>query len=126
MLRHCSWQGQGLQGRDFEHRAMKRSMNLVDCCSRLQGGVGTSLTYTDGFRRLGPSVVTVAAMIVSLWLLSVALRRISVGTEYAVWNGIGGAGTAVVWMYLFKESSEPLRLLCLVLIVAGIIVLKLI
>ena len=86
----------------------------------------TSLKYTDGFRRLGPSALAVAAMIVSLWLLALALRSVPVGTGYAIWTGIGAAGTAILGMYLFNESSEPLRLLCLFVIVMGIIGLRLV
>jgi quaternary ammonium compound-resistance protein SugE len=84
------------------------------------------LKYTNGFTRLWPTAGTVAAMIVSLGFLEYALRTLPVGTAYAIWVGIGAIGTAVLGMILFGESREPLRLLCLALIVAGVIGLKLV
>jgi quaternary ammonium compound-resistance protein SugE len=87
-------------------------------------GWAIGLKYTDGFSRLWPTVWTVAAMIVSLAFLEYALRTLPVGTAYAIWVGIGAVGTAILGMVLFGESREPLRLACLVLIVAGVIGLK--
>jgi quaternary ammonium compound-resistance protein SugE len=89
-------------------------------------GWAIGLKYTHGFTRLWPTVWTVAAMIVSLALLGLSLRTLPVGTAYAVWVGIGAVGTAVLGIVLFGESREPLRLACLVLIVAGVIGLKLV
>ena len=83
------------------------------------------LKYTDGFSRLGPSLATVVAMIVSVVLLGWSLKVLPLGTAYAVWTGIGAVGTAVLGMILFGESREVARLLCIVLIVAGIAGLKL-
>ncbi len=83
------------------------------------------LKYTEGFSKFWPSIGTASAMIVSLFLLSVALKTLPIGTAYAVWTGIGTAGTAVVGIILFGESRELLRLLCILLIVAGIAGLKL-
>lgn len=82
------------------------------------------LKYTHGFTRLWPTVGTVTAMIVSFAFLEHALRSLPVGTAYAVWVGIGAIGTALLGMLLFGESREPLRLLCLLLIVAGVVGLK--
>jgi quaternary ammonium compound-resistance protein SugE len=82
------------------------------------------LKYTDGFTRLWPSVGTVAAMAISFWLLAAALRTIPVGTGYAVWTGIGAAGTAVMGILLFSESQAVFRVISLLLIVVGIIGLK--
>ena len=84
------------------------------------------LKYTDGFSRLGPSVATVAAMIASFALLGVALRTLPLGTAYAVWTGIGTLGTALLGIWLFNETAEPLRLVCIVLILSGVIGLKLV
>ena len=89
-------------------------------------GWAIGLKYTDGFTRLWPTVWTVGAMIVSLALLGLSLRTLPVGTAYAVWVGIGAVGTAVLGIVLFGESREPLRLACLVLIVAGVVGLKLV
>ena len=84
------------------------------------------LKYTDGFSRLWPSVGTAAAMIASVVLLGVAMRSLPVGTAYAVWTGIGAVGTVILGIFLFGESASPARLVCVGLIVAGIIGLKLV
>ena len=83
------------------------------------------LKYSAGFTKFGPSVFTVVAMMVSLYLLALALRTIPVGTGYAVWTGIGTVGAAILGIFLFNESREIARILCILLIVAGIIGLKL-
>lgn len=83
------------------------------------------LKYTEGFTRLWPSVAVVAAMAASVFLLALALKQIPVGTGYAIWTGIGAAGTAIFGMILFAEPATALRLACIALIVAGIIGLKL-
>jgi len=82
------------------------------------------LKYTDGFTKLYPSIGTIAAMIVSFTLLSIALKEIPVGTGYAVWTGIGAVGTAIIGMMILGESRELLRIFCIFLIIAGIIGLK--
>jgi quaternary ammonium compound-resistance protein SugE len=84
----------------------------------------TGLKYTDGFTRLWPSVGTLAAMAISMVLLAQALRTIPVGTGYAIWTGIGAAGTAIMGIALFGESRHVVRLLCIALIVTGIVGLK--
>ena len=84
------------------------------------------LKYTAGFSRLLPTVVTVLAMGVSLYLLSQAVKTLPVGTAYAVWTGIGAVGAVILGMILFAESRDPLRLVCIGLIVAGIVGLKLV
>ena len=88
-------------------------------------GWAIGLKYTDGFTRLTPSLLTVAAMAISFWLLSLAMKSIPIGTAYAVWTGIGAIGVAIMGMILFGESRDVLRILCLLLIVSGIIGLKL-
>lgn len=84
-----------------------------------------SLKYTDGFSKLGPSVLTIFGMIASFYFLAQALKTIPVGTGYAIWTGIGAAGTAILGIILFSEPASWLRLLCIGLIVTGIIGLKL-
>ncbi|HET9042795.1 MAG TPA: quaternary ammonium compound efflux SMR transporter SugE [Burkholderiales bacterium] len=84
------------------------------------------LKYTEGFTRLVPSAITIAAMVVSLWFLALALRSIPVGTGYAVWTGIGAVGTALLGIVLFAEPATLARLGCIGLIVAGIVGLKLV
>jgi len=83
------------------------------------------LKYTAGFTKPLPTVLTVAAMVISMGLLGVTARQLPIGTAYAVWTGIGVFGTAVLGMYLFGESMAPLRLLCLAFILTGIVGLKL-
>lgn len=84
------------------------------------------LKYTEGFSKPLPSVITVAAMIASFWLLALALKTIPVGTGYAVWTGIGAVGTAILGIVLFSEPATAARLACIALIVAGILGLKLV
>ncbi len=83
------------------------------------------LKYTDGFSRLWPSLLTLWAMGLSLYFLAQALKTIPLGTGYAVWTGIGAAGTAILGIILFSESAALVRLLCIALIVGGIIGLRL-
>ena len=78
------------------------------------------LKYSEGFSRPVPSALTIAAMLVSFWLLSVAMKTVPVGTAYAVWTGIGAAGVAVAGMLLFDEPRDLGRLLCIFLIIAGV------
>ena|SRR5687768_13076656 len=90
----------------------------------LEIGWAIGMKYTNGFTRLWPSVATIACMAVSFGFLATALRTIPVGTGYAVWTGIGAAGTALLGMALFGESRDTARLLCIGLIIAGVIGLK--
>jgi len=83
------------------------------------------LKYTHGFTRLTPSVITVVAMILSMALLSWAMKTLPVGTAYAVWTGIGAVGAAITGIVLLGESASLARILSLCLIVAGILGLKL-
>lgn len=89
-------------------------------------GWAIGLKFTEGFSRLVPSLLTVAAMILSLALLGLALKSLPVGTAYAVWTGIGAVGTAALGMYLFDEPATAARLASIGLIVAGIVGLKLV
>jgi quaternary ammonium compound-resistance protein SugE len=89
-------------------------------------GWAVGLKYTDGFTRLAPTIATAAAMIASVALLGIAVRSLPLGTAYAVWTGIGTVGTALAGMWLFGDPSDALRLVCIGLIVAGILGLKLV
>ncbi len=82
------------------------------------------MKYTAGFTRLVPSVLTAAAATASVLILSQSLKSLPVGTAYAVWTGIGAVGTTLIGIYLFDESRDVLRILCILLIAAGIIGLK--
>lgn len=87
-------------------------------------GWAIGLKYTDGFTRLWPSVLTIGSMIVSMYLLSLAARDLPIGTAYAVWVGIGAAGTAVLGMVLFKEPVAVARVVFLMLLIVSIVGLK--
>ena len=88
-------------------------------------GWAIGLKYTDGFTRLWPTVWTVFAMIVSLWLLGIAVKTLPVGTAYSVWVGVGAVGTVALGIALLDEPANAARLFSLGLIIAGIIGLKL-
>jgi quaternary ammonium compound-resistance protein SugE len=92
----------------------------------LEIGWAVGLKYTESFTRLWPTVATAAALVASMGLLGVSLRALPLGTAYAVWTGIGSIGTAVLGIILFREPATAARLLCIGLIVAGIVGLKLV
>ena len=92
----------------------------------LEIGWAVGLKYAEGFTRLWPSVATISAMVLSMALLGVAVRTLPLGTAYAVWTGIGTAGTVLAGILFFGEPGSFLRLLCVLLILSGIIGLKLI
>jgi quaternary ammonium compound-resistance protein SugE len=92
----------------------------------LEVGWAIGLKYTEGFSRLWPSILTIAAMIFSLAFLGLALKVLPVGTAYAVWTGIGAVGTVILGIYLFNEPATAARLACIGLILAGIVGLKLV
>lgn len=102
---------------------MHWTLLLIAAALEIVWAVG--LKYVDGFTRLWPSVGVIAVMIASMGLLALAVRGLPIGTAYAVWTGIGAAGTAIAGMILFGESASAGRLTCLVLIVAGVVGLKL-
>ncbi len=83
------------------------------------------LKQTEGWTRLWPSVITALLMIASFFFLSLALRALPMGTAYAIWTGIGAVGTALIGIFIFGEPRTAARLVCIVLIVAGIVGLKL-
>lgn len=89
-------------------------------------GWAVGMKYTDGFSRLWPSIWTVIGMAASVILLGWSLKTLPLGTAYAVWTGIGAVGTAILGIYLFDESREVMRFVCIGLIVAGIVGLKLV
>ena len=91
----------------------------------LEIGWAIGLKYSNGFSRLWPSVGTLAAMVVSMALLSIAMKSLPAGTAYAVWVGIGAVGTTILGIVLLGEPANAARLVSLALIVAGIIGLKL-
>lgn len=98
---------------------------LLVLAGLLEVGWAAGLKSTQGFTRFWPSVATVSAIVLSLLLLGQSVRSIPIGTAYAVWTGIGAVGAAAIGMTLFGEPATIVRLLCLGLILAGIVGLKL-
>jgi quaternary ammonium compound-resistance protein SugE len=99
---------------------------LLGIAGVLEIAFALSMKASEGFTRLTPSLLTVAAGLSSVVLLSLALRTLPVGSGYAVWTGIGAAGAAILGIVMLGESAAPLRLLCIGLILAGVIGLKLV
>lgn len=88
-------------------------------------GWAIGLKYAEGFTRLWPSIWTVLAMIISLWLLGIAMKSLPVGTAYSVWVGVGAVGTVILGIVLLGDPVNAARLISVALIIAGIIGLKL-
>jgi quaternary ammonium compound-resistance protein SugE len=99
---------------------------LLGIAGVLEIGFALFMKASEGFTRLTPSLLTVATGVSSVVLLSIALRSLPVGTGYAVWTGIGAAGTAALGIAVLGESSSPARILCIAVILAGVIGLKLV
>lgn len=92
----------------------------------LETGWVVAMKYSDGFSRLWPSVITVVVMLASIALLGLAMKQLPVGTAYAVWTGIGAVGAVALGIALFGDPVTVTRILCLGLIVAGIVGLKIV
>lgn len=88
-------------------------------------GWAIGLKYSEGFTRPWPTTWTIIAMLVSIWLLGIAMKSFPVGTAYSVWVGVGAVGTVILGIVLFDEPANPARLISVALIIAGIIGLKL-
>jgi quaternary ammonium compound-resistance protein SugE len=85
-----------------------------------------SMKASQGFTKVMPALFTVGSGLTSVFLLSLSMRTLPMGTGYAVWTGIGAAGTAIVGMVVLGDSAAPMRVLCVGLILAGVIGLKLV
>ncbi len=99
---------------------------LLTLAGILEIAFAFSMKWSEGFTRLGPALLTAATGVSSVFLLSVSLRTLPVGTGYAVWTGIGAVGTAILGVAVLGDSAAPMRILCIALILAGIIGLKLV
>lgn len=84
-----------------------------------------TLKHTDGFTRLWPTVGTVVALVISVVLLGLSAKSLPIGTAYAVWTGIGAAGTIICGIAFLGEPATAMRMCCVGLILAGVIGLKL-
>lgn len=102
----------------------KMAWALLCVAGVLEIAFAVSMKSSDGFTRLIPGLLAVATGISSVFLLSLSLRVLPVGTGYAVWTGIGAAGTAILGMAVLGDSPAPMRVLCIALILAGVIGLK--
>ena len=99
---------------------------LLGIAGILEIAFAFSMKSSEGFTRLVPGLLTVATGLSSVVLLSLSLRTLPVGTGYAVWTGIGAAGTAILGIAVLGDSAAPMRVLCIVLILLGVIGLKLV
>ena len=88
-------------------------------------GWAIGLKYTEGFTRLWPTVMTVVAMVISLWLLGIAMKTLPVGTAYSIWVGVGATGTVILGILLLGEPASVGRMISVALIIAGVVGLKL-
>lgn len=99
---------------------------LLACAGLLEIAFAFGMKWSAGFSRLWPSLFAVLTGLSSIVLLTLALRALPVGTAYAVWTGIGAAGTAMLGMVLLGEPASPARIGCVALILCGVIGLKLV
>jgi quaternary ammonium compound-resistance protein SugE len=99
---------------------------LLSAAGVLEIAFAFGMKWAEGFTRWVPGLFTVVTGMSSVYLLSLALRSLPVGTGYAVWTGIGAAGTAILGMAVLGESAAPARMLCIGLILAGVIGLKIV
>lgn len=83
-----------------------------------------TMKLSDGFTRMGYASITIAAMITSFWLLSMAMKSLPLGTAYTIWTGIGAVGAFVVGICVLGEAVSPLRIFAAVLIVSGLLLMK--
>lgn len=83
-----------------------------------------TMKLSDGFARMGYASITIAAMIASFWLLSMAMKSLPLGTAYTIWTGIGAVGAFVVGICVLGEAVSPLRIFAAVLIVSGLLLMK--
>ena len=97
---------------------------LLFLAALMEVGWAIGLKYTHGFTRLWPSVWTALSMVLSMLCLAWAARSLAIGTAYAVWTGIGAAGTALLGVYLFNEPFTVSRMAGVALIVSGVLLLK--
>jgi quaternary ammonium compound-resistance protein SugE len=99
---------------------------LLSIAGLLEIAFAFSMKSSEGFTRLIPGLFTIATGLSSVFLLSLSLRALPVGTGYAVWTGIGAAGTAILGVVVLGDSAAPMRVLCIAFILGGVIGLKLV
>ena len=99
---------------------------LIVVAGLFETGFAVLLKQSAGFTRLWPTVGFAVCALISFSLLTIALHGLEVGPAYAVWTGIGAAGTAILGIVVLGDSAAPMRMLCIGLILAGVIGLKLV
>lgn len=117
--------------------AFIKSINLGGCMSSTQAWIvlviaglleicwAIGLKYTDGFTKLTPTIFTVLAMVVSMYMLGKAASVLPIGTAYGVWVGIGTVGASILGIVLFKEPASVMKIVFLVMLISSIVGLKL-
>jgi quaternary ammonium compound-resistance protein SugE len=118
-LHHRSGDGPALLGRKV------MAWGILVLAGLFEVGWAIGLKYTEGFTRLWPTVWTALAMIISLYLLGLAMKSLPVGTAYAIWVGVGAVGTVILGIVLLGEPTNAARMISVALIIAGIVGLKL-
>lgn len=104
---------------------MSQAWVMLIVAGVLEIGWAMGLKATEGFTRPLPTILTLTALLASLLLLARAVQVLPIGTAYAIWVGIGAAGTVVLGIVLYGESASPLKIISLVAVLAGIVGLKL-
>jgi quaternary ammonium compound-resistance protein SugE len=119
-----AWEPNGVNDHAGANQLMSGWLALLGA-GLLEVAWALGLKYSDGLTRFWPTAATAVAIVLSFALMALALRSLPFGTAYAVWTGIGAVGSIIVGMILYSEPTDPVRLVCLTLIVAGMIGLKL-
>ena len=97
---------------------------LLSIAGVLEIAFAFSMKASNGFTRLTPAILTIVIGVSSVILLSISLKTLPVGTGYAVWTGIGAAGTAILGIVILGEPMTPMRIACIAVILMGVIGLK--
>ncbi|CAM8204911.1 quaternary ammonium compound efflux SMR transporter SugE [Morganella morganii] len=84
-----------------------------------------TMKQSEGFTKVGPSVITIIAMLISFGLLAMAMRALPLGTAYTIWTGIGAIGAFIVGIVVLGEPANMMRIIAGVLIISGLVMMKL-
>jgi len=98
---------------------------VLICAGLLEVGWAYTMKRSEGLTLPAPTLMTIALMIASFWLLSVSLRTLPLGTAYSIWTGIGAVGAFLVGVVILGEAATPTRLLAATLTVTGIVLMRL-
>lgn len=84
-----------------------------------------TMKQSEGFTKVGPSMITIIAMLISFGLLAMAMRALPLGTAYTIWTGIGAIGAFIVGIVVLGEPANMMRIIAGVLIISGLVMMKL-